>query len=69
MLSNVIPGRVKNVDNIVGICAGLCNLQPQLIRKETEEEEAPGVDESEDIDDQERDEYLWDIAEDIEENY
>ncbi|XP_061564966.1 uncharacterized protein LOC133419652 isoform X2 [Cololabis saira] len=32
ILSNVIPGRVKHVDDIVSICAGLCNLQPELIR-------------------------------------
>lgn len=62
ILSNVIPGRVRNVDDIVSISAGLCNLQPQLIRNETEEEEASEIDEDEDIHEQEGDE-------DIEENY
>ncbi|XP_041849919.1 uncharacterized protein LOC121645496 [Melanotaenia boesemani] len=28
ILSNVIPHTVKHVDDIVSICAGLCNLQP-----------------------------------------
>lgn len=50
ILSNVIPGRVKNLDDVVNICAGLCNLQPQLIQKETEKEETSEIDE--DIDEQ-----------------
>ncbi len=66
-MSNVIPGRVQNVDDIVSICAGLCNLQPELIWMETEDEEASEVDEGEDTGEQ-GDEYLWDIAEDTEEN-
>uniref|UniRef100_A0A671VQE7 DDE Tnp4 domain-containing protein n=1 Tax=Sparus aurata TaxID=8175 RepID=A0A671VQE7_SPAAU len=36
ILSNVISGRLQSVDEIVTICAGLCNLQPQLIRNSTE---------------------------------
>ncbi|XP_038064016.1 uncharacterized protein LOC119734552 [Patiria miniata] len=39
ILSTVIPGRVMNVDNIVTVCAGLCNLQPLLIQGEPETEE------------------------------
>lgn len=63
-MSNVIPGRIQHVDDIVAICAGLCNLQPQLIREETEGGEAFEMD-GEDIDDQEHDVYAWDMAEDI----
>lgn len=36
ILCNVISGRLQSVDEIVTICAGLCNLQPQLIRNSTE---------------------------------
>lgn len=69
MLSNIIPGRIQHVDDIVTICAGLCNLQPQLIREETEGE-ASEMDEDEHIDEQEEgDEYSWDMAEDIEGNH
>ena len=52
ILSNVIPGRVRNVDDIASICAGLCNFQPQLIRNESEEEAASEIDEDEDINEQ-----------------
>ncbi len=52
-MSNVIPGRVQNVDDIVSICAGLCNLQPELIQMETEDEEASQMDEGEDLGEQE----------------
>ncbi|KAM9307047.1 uncharacterized protein KZ484_000371 [Pholidichthys leucotaenia] len=69
ILSNVIPGSIKHVYDIVSICAGLCNLQPLFIRDEMEEVEASGMDEGGDQDEPKRDEYLWDIAEDIEKNY
>lgn len=36
ILCNVMSGRLQSVDEIVSICAGLCNLQPQLIRNSTE---------------------------------
>lgn len=36
ILCNVMSGRLQSVDEIVSICAGLCNLQPQLIRNITE---------------------------------
>ena len=41
IVSHVIPGSLKHVDDIVSICAGLCNLQPKLIQtgdKETSDE-------------------------------
>lgn len=60
ILSNVIPGKLQHVDEIVAICAGLCNLQPQLIQEETEKESEMC------FDDQEGDAYLRDIAEEIE---
>lgn len=66
ILSNVIPGRIQHVDDIVAICAELCNLQPQLIREETEGGEAFEMDGGEDLDDQDHDVYAWDMAEDIE---
>jgi hypothetical protein len=50
--SHIIPGRLKNVNDIVSICAGLSNLLSQLIQKETEEGEASEMDEGEDIDEQ-----------------
>ncbi len=68
LLSNVIPGSIKHVDDIVSICAGLCNLQPELIQGKSEEDKEFEMDEGKDIDEQEGDEYLWDIAEDIGEN-
>lgn len=36
ILCNVISGRLQSVDDIVSICAGLCNFQPQLIHNSTE---------------------------------
>ncbi|KAM9307436.1 uncharacterized protein KZ484_000758 isoform 2-T2 [Pholidichthys leucotaenia] len=69
ILSNVIPGSIKHVYDIVSICAGLCNLQPLFIWDEMEEVEASGMDEGGDWDDPKGDEYLWDVAEDIEKNY
>ena len=39
ILSNIIPGQVKNVDDILTICAGLCNLQPDLINDAENEED------------------------------
>uniref|UniRef100_A0A3P9ICB1 DDE Tnp4 domain-containing protein n=1 Tax=Oryzias latipes TaxID=8090 RepID=A0A3P9ICB1_ORYLA len=36
ILCPVISGRLQSVDEIVSICAGLCNLQPLLIRNSTE---------------------------------
>uniref|UniRef100_A0A3P9JI17 DDE Tnp4 domain-containing protein n=1 Tax=Oryzias latipes TaxID=8090 RepID=A0A3P9JI17_ORYLA len=36
ILCHVISGRLQSVDEIVSICAGLCNLQPLLIRNSTE---------------------------------
>lgn len=36
ILCNVMSGRLQSVDEIVSICAGLCNLHPQLIRNSTE---------------------------------
>ena len=60
ILSNVIPGRVRNVDDIVSICAGLCNLQPQLIRNVSEEEVASEIDEDEDNEQRDEDiEWFW----------
>ena len=69
ILSNIIPNKVKNVDDILIVCAGLCNLQPSLINEidsETEdydtseqndiEMEADSEDEAEDI-------YAYDFGE------
>ena len=36
ILCNVMSGRLQSVDEIVTICAGLCNLQPELIRSSTD---------------------------------
>uniref|UniRef100_A0A3P9K139 THAP-type domain-containing protein n=1 Tax=Oryzias latipes TaxID=8090 RepID=A0A3P9K139_ORYLA len=36
ILCHVISGRLQSVDEIVSICAGLCNLQPLLIRNSTD---------------------------------
>ena len=41
ILSNVIPGRVQNVDDIVTVCTGLCNFQPQLIQETIVKKEEP----------------------------
>ena len=63
ILSNVIPGRVQNVDDIVTVCAGLCNFQPQLIQETIEEKEEPmDIDEDGDIE-AEGDMYMSVIAE------
>lgn len=65
ILSNVIPGRIQHVDDIVAICAGLCNLQPQLIREDNEGEEFE-MGEGENVnEDEEDDVFAWDMAEDI----
>ncbi|XP_071478839.1 uncharacterized protein [Diadema antillarum] len=39
ILSSVIPASVQNVDDILIICAGLCNLQPMLINEKSLEAE------------------------------
>eukprot|EP00057_Strongylocentrotus_purpuratus_P026465 XP_011680939.1 PREDICTED: uncharacterized protein LOC105446175 [Strongylocentrotus purpuratus] len=36
ILSSTIPATVQNVDDILIVCAGLCNLQPLLINEESE---------------------------------
>lgn len=36
ILSNVIPATVKKVDDILVVCAGLCNLQPLLTQEAKE---------------------------------
>ncbi|XP_038069889.1 uncharacterized protein LOC119739132 [Patiria miniata] len=38
ILANIIPMRVKNVDDILITCAGLCNLQPCLINEDRAQE-------------------------------
>ena len=68
ILSNIIPGRVKNVDDIVSVCAGLCNLQPQLIQEdipEEDEEEPMEIDDDDMEDMEEGDRYMFDIAEEL----
>jgi len=70
LLSNIIPGRVANVDDIVSICAGLCNLQPMLIQEDLSEEDIEEPMEIEDDDtsmeETEDERYMMDFAEDIE---
>ena len=39
ILSSVIPASVQNVDDILIVCAGLCNLQPLLIGENNCQEE------------------------------
>ena len=70
ILANIIPGRVKHVDDILMVCAGLCNLQPCLINEEvTEDEEMDNDNESisgeEDTDDNSEDAYVFDVAEEV----
>ena len=67
ILANIIPGRVKNVDDILTVCAGLCNLQPCLINEEEEDTTVEDADSaSEDDDETVSDEdlkYMYDPAE------
>lgn len=39
ILSSIIPATVQNVDDILIVCAGLCNLQPLLINEQSESRE------------------------------
>ena len=39
ILSSIIPATVQNVDDILIVCAGLCNLQPLLINEDSESRE------------------------------
>ncbi|XP_029916506.1 uncharacterized protein LOC115365569 [Myripristis murdjan] len=64
ILSNVIPGSLKHVDDILSVCAGLCNLQPALIKGTSGDDEDVEMDEFREMHKEEGDEYLWDIGED-----
>ncbi len=65
LLSNIIPARVKNVDDILAVCAGLCNLQPPLIREDIDDVEIEEMELDDSDDDNEENECMdmFDIAE------
>lgn len=73
ILSNVMPGSLKYVDDILAICAGLCNVQAPLIKETGEDDEEFEINDYLDMEDdelevnyeEEGDEYLWDIGEDL----